>query len=109
MPGSAARRAALAASGALVLAATLTPIPGAPAPHGPFAIAERALGDALRNALLFAPLGAALAAAGLSAARAGLTGGLLALAIELAQLALPGRAPAALDVPGAVVALWKVT
>jgi VanZ family protein len=54
--------------------------------------------DVLSNVLLFAPLGASLAAMGVRRNRAFLLGALLSCAIELAQLWIPGRDSSVTDV-----------
>jgi hypothetical protein len=59
---------------------------------------DRGLADLLLNVLLFAPLGAALAARGASPRRALLLGLAFSLGIEVLQLLIPGRAPTARDV-----------
>src|SRR5262245_13407681 len=82
-----------------ILAATLAPDEraaiAARLPRGsdaPFPLA-----DLLRNLLLFAPLGACLACARLSAVRALLAAAALSAFIELTQLAVPGRDPSLRD------------
>lgn len=98
-----ARRAALAlvvCAGAAILAATLWPHtsePGAPrrVPAGGLALY---LGDVLRNVLLFVPLGAGLATFRVSAGPALAAGLLLSAAVETAQLLIPGRSGALVDV-----------
>lgn len=59
---------------------------------------DRGLADLLLNVLLFAPLGAAIAARGGSPRRALLIGLAFSLGIELLQLVIPGRAPTARDI-----------
>ena len=56
------------------------------------------LADFLLNILLFAPLGAALAYAGLRPGRAVLLAGLCSTAIEISQIWIPGRDPSLGDV-----------
>lgn len=93
MSGGARRSSAFALGLALALiaAATLLPLQDAQPPGARKYWWHPALGDVLRNILLFTPLGAALAVRGSSAARsAGLAAG-ISIAIELAQLGIPGR------------------
>lgn len=83
--------AAIGLSAALILAATLIPIGGgdsvqSPRVHAPFDVA-----DLLRNLVLFAPLGAALAWSGMPAWRGVALAALLSACIELAQRGIPGR------------------
>jgi hypothetical protein len=54
--------------------------------------------DALANLLLFVPLGVAFGIAGMGTGRAWATGSAFSLAIELAQLFIPGRWPAIGDI-----------
>ena len=89
---------ALLAALAVVLVATLRPLEG-----GPYAITwclacgERGGADAIRNLLLFVPLGMALAAAMRGGWSAVAACAALSLGIEIAQLAIPGRDPSAGD------------
>jgi hypothetical protein len=100
MPSSAARRAALVASAALVAVATLVPVSGPPAKPLRLGLwsGSKPGADAVRNVLLFAPLGASLGAHGLSPLRAGGVGLLVSLAVETAQFALPSRSSGTRDV-----------
>jgi len=59
---------------------------------------DRGASDLLLNVVLFLPLGAALANAGVSPLRALLIGLVFASAIEVAQVLLPGRSPTLRDV-----------
>lgn len=59
---------------------------------------ERGSADLILNVVLFVPLGLALGFVRLRASRAAVLGGVLALAIELAQSVIPGRAPTWRDV-----------
>jgi VanZ family protein len=93
-PAGALRRrlgdALLVVALACVAVLTLTPTPGSEA--GPRFAVLGSLADLLRNLALFVPAGAALALRG-APARLAWRGGLaLAIGIELAQLAIPGRA-----------------
>jgi len=56
------------------------------------------LGDALRNVILFLPLGVALAARPTAAGRALAAAAALSAAVELAQMVIPGRAGSPVDV-----------
>lgn len=78
---------------ALILLATLPGAHGQTVGHFQVCIlcGEVGLADAVLNVLLFMPLGAALAWGRRGVARALLAGGCLSLAIEITQLALPGR------------------
>lgn len=82
-----------------IAALTLAP-GGAEVGVSPWCIScgDRGLADFLLNILLFAPLGASLAASGGSARRALLIGLAFSTGIELLQLAIPGRAPTLRDV-----------
>jgi hypothetical protein len=79
--------------------ATLTPSDGLDASGDLLCVlcGPRGLADALANVLLLLPLGLALGSA-VPVVRAALWAGALALAVELAQLALPGRHPTLGDV-----------
>ncbi|HEY6962925.1 MAG TPA: VanZ family protein [Gaiellaceae bacterium] len=100
------RTAALAATAAILIV-TLTPEPGA---NERQLVPLAEILDALRqpkdgglvvgvigNLMLFAPLGAALAAAGVSLRGAVLGGAALSAAVETAQLLVPGRTTAVDD------------
>jgi len=52
---------------------------------------DQALADVLRNAVLYLPLGVGLALAGVRPRRVVLAGAVLSAAVELTQIALPGR------------------
>ena len=88
------RRAALAVAAALafIAALTLTPAPGH-AQLSPTCLVcgMRGVADAVLNVFLFMPLGLALAYRGLDLLRAVPLGAALSIAIELAQLFIPGR------------------
>lgn len=90
----------LIASVVAVLAATLSPIAGEEPEHWLSCVVcgDRGIADVLVNVLLFLPLGAALAAAGVPLRRCVLGGALLSAGVELAQLYLPGRDPSLGDV-----------
>jgi len=97
--GNAQRRLAegLVVAALLAIAAlTLAPAPGAPA--GPRIVLLGSLADLLRNIALYIPLGVALALRGASARLTWFCGFALAAAIEIAQLAIPGRASSLDDV-----------
>ncbi len=100
MPGSAARRAALVASAVLVATATLVPVSGPPPRPISWCLwcGSQPAADAARNVLLFAPLGASLAAHGLAPLPAGALGLVISVAAETVQVALPSRAPSVRDV-----------
>lgn len=87
------------AIGAVIAALTLAPASGEVG-VSPWCVScgDRGLADLLLNILLFAPLGASVAASGGTARRALLTGLAFSLGIELLQLVIPGRAPTARDV-----------
>ena len=93
MPLPHARTRFLAAALLPILIATLWPFPG----HEPegfiscIACGDNGTNDVLRNILLFAPLGTALALHLRSIPRCALSAALLSAAIELAQLYIPGR------------------
>jgi VanZ like family len=82
-----------------VLGATLSPSGGAPQ-HISLCLlcGERGAADALRNLLLFAPLGVAIALCGWRGVGAVLAPMLLSLAVETAQIWIPGRDPSLGDV-----------
>jgi VanZ family protein len=82
----------LAASLLAVAGLTLLPTPVPPGQGGPRIVVLGSLADLLRNVLLFVPLGVAFAWRGVSLRAACGIGFALAAAIELAQLAIPGRA-----------------
>lgn len=100
VPATLQQRWFLAAAVAAILSATLFPISGGdPEPWlGCVLCGERGIADALINVLLFLPLGAALAAAGMPWARCLLGGALLSAGVEFAQLYIPGRDPSLGDV-----------
>ncbi|HEY3219297.1 MAG TPA: VanZ family protein [Gemmatimonadales bacterium] len=100
MPATLRHRWFLAAAVTAILTATLFPISGGdPEPWlGCVLCGERGIADALINILLFLPLGAVLAAAGMSWARCFLVGALLSAGVEFAQLYIPGRDPSLGDV-----------
>jgi hypothetical protein len=87
----------LAGSLAAILAGTLSP--GPTLGYGGISWRPQ-LPDLLRNLLLFAPLGAALALRGLRRGPTVLLAAALSLAVESAQLFVPGRSPALFDVIG---------
>jgi VanZ family protein len=82
-----------------ILAATLTPSGNGYAPFA-FALtfARRGLADGILNFCLFLPLGLAIGWSSRRAVVVGLSGLLLATAIELAQTLVPGRDPALSDI-----------
>ena len=83
-------RGALLATLLLIFLATLTPGQRSDTegrPHGH----DRKIADILLNVALFAPLGAVLGHHGRSASQTLVLGALLSGAIEIAQLAVPGR------------------
>ncbi|HEX9109274.1 MAG TPA: VanZ family protein, partial [Longimicrobiales bacterium] len=85
-------RLAIAAALLFIAALTLLPAGGHPEPVTTCIICGlRGAADAFLNVLLFMPLGAALAWAGLGTARAVPLGAALSIAIEVAQLWIPGR------------------
>lgn len=91
------------AAATLVIAAILTAtlVPGNMPDYGfrtCVLCGERGLSDAILNVILFLPLGATLVAHGWRGYRAVLVGFALSLAIELAQLGIPGRGAALGDV-----------
>jgi hypothetical protein len=92
----------VAAVGALIAWLTLSSAgpPGVePLPHGCLICGPHATADAVANVALFTPLGAMLALAGLGTAAAGVTGLVVAAAIELTQyLAIEGRVATPVDV-----------
>jgi hypothetical protein len=82
-----------------VLVATLMPRGGAPQPISLCLICgDRGAADALRNLLLFAPLGAAIALCGWRGRWPILAPAILSLAVEAAQIWIPGRDPSLGDV-----------
>ncbi len=82
-----------------VLLATLVPVAALNDPGSDSRGLARALtADALRNVILFAPLGAALAVSLRWAVPGVLIGAALSAAIEVAQIFIPGRYPSAIDV-----------
>jgi hypothetical protein len=92
-----------------IFAATLTPLPRShpqPFPVVCLWCADTALADSLRNLLLFVPLGAMLVGVGRTTRQATLLGGVLALFVELAQVAIPGRYPALGDVLFNALGSW---
>jgi VanZ like family len=92
-------RAALAASLLFIFGTTLVPGSG-PAVEfvGCFVCGNRGWSDAIVNVILYAPLGASLAALGRRGPRAVAVGFLLSACIELTQAFLPGRDPSLGDV-----------
>jgi len=75
-----------------VLVATLTPSGGAPQPISLCLLCgDRGAADALRNVILFAPLGATIALCGWRGAWVAFAPALLSLAVETAQIWIPGR------------------
>src|SRR5688572_5654833 len=83
-----------------ILAATLTPS-GTVGPS-PFAFAltfgRRGLADGILNFFLFIPLGLAMGWSSRATVIAGVSGLLVATAIEVAQMVIPGRDPALSDI-----------
>jgi len=100
MRAGALHRSLLVASVAAILAATLSPIAGEELERwfGCVVCGERGTADVLVNVLLFLPLGAALAAAGMPLRRAMLGCALLSAGVEFAQLYIPGRDPSLGDI-----------
>ncbi len=99
--GTAQRRLAeglLAAALVAIAALTLGPAPAPGAPLGPRIVFLGSLADVLRNVALYLPFGAALALRGASSRSTWLLGLGLAAAIEISQLAIPGRASSPDDV-----------
>jgi hypothetical protein len=91
---------------AFALIALATLLPDGDATSRPWACVfcgDRATADAILNVALYAPLGAALGLAGVSARRAITLGGVLSGAIELAQRWIPGRDASVGDVLSNVV------
>ncbi len=85
-------RGAFAISLLAILVATLTPSGGAPQPISLCLVCgEGGAGDALSNVILFLPLGAAIALCGWRGRWTVLAPALLSLAVETAQIWLPGR------------------
>jgi hypothetical protein len=84
----------------VILVVTLFPIAGAETERWVSCVvcSDRGIADVLINVLLFVPLGAALAAAGVSQPRCVLGGALLSAGVEFAQLYIPGRDPSLGDV-----------
>jgi hypothetical protein len=78
---------------AVILSLTLVPAFGTGTSAGTAATA-----DALRNVILFAPLGLLLGLGGRSLWQAAVVGALLSLSVEIAQFWIPGRYPALRDV-----------
>ncbi len=96
-----AERSAWLAAGvaaAVILACTLWPDVAGRRVVGFFELSHEATADAIRNIVLFAPLGAALAATGLPMRRIVLATFLLSTSVELAQLYIPGRDASLYDV-----------
>jgi VanZ family protein len=81
----------LAAALLAVAAVTLVPTPQPGVDPGPRILFFGGLADLLRNVILFAPVGIALALRGAGVIKATLLALPLAAGIELAQLAIPGR------------------
>ena len=98
--GTQRRRAeALLAAALLAIAAlTLGPEPAPAEFAGPRIVVFGSLSDSLRNVALYLPLGVALALRGAGARLTWLCGFGLAAAIEIAQLAIPGRTSSPADV-----------
>lgn len=91
--------AALAASLALVLGATLRPVGGSNrVALSPWATQQLDAFNVVGNIVLFVPAAAALWAFGWSLRRTVAAGFVLSLGIELLQLAIPGRTTATADV-----------
>jgi hypothetical protein len=89
----------LAGSLAFIFATTLTPGTGPALDFvGCLVCGTRGWSDAIVNVILYAPLGASLAALGRRGARAVGVGFLLSACIELAQVFIPGRDPSLGDV-----------
>jgi VanZ family protein len=84
---------------ALVVVLTLVPLEAAEDRPSSFCVLcrEGAVADGLLNAALFLPLGAALSVGGWRSRRALGLGWLLSLAVETAQLVIPGRDPSPSD------------
>jgi hypothetical protein len=80
---------------AVILAGTLFPIAGEETQRWLACVicSDRGIADVLINVLLFMPLGAALAGAGVPRARCVLGSALLSAAVEFAQIYIPGRDP----------------
>jgi hypothetical protein len=100
MRAASLQRPLLLASVVAVLAGTLFPSVGGDPERWLACVVcgERGIADVLVNLLLFLPLGAALAAAGLRTSRCVFAGALLSAAVEFAQLFIPGRDPSLGDV-----------
>jgi hypothetical protein len=82
----------IAAAVVFILSLTLFPTQGQSEPASACLVCgARGIADALLNIVLFMPLGAALAYAGLGLVRAVPIGFALTVAVELAQLYIPGR------------------
>jgi hypothetical protein len=83
------------ATTAVILAATLSPIAGEEPQRWLACVVcgDRGIADVLINILLFVPLGAALARAGVPRVRCVLGGALLSAGVEFAQVFIPGRDP----------------
>jgi len=99
--GNAQRRFAEGLIGAALLAIaalTLGPAPAPGVPAGPRIVVLGSLADVLRNVALYLPLGVALALRGAGTRLSWLCGFGLAAGIEIAQLAIPGRASSPDDV-----------
>jgi hypothetical protein len=97
----------------VVLVATLTPSGDAPQPISLCLLCgDRGTADVLRNVILFAPLGAAIALCGWRGRWTVLAPAVLSLTVETAQIWIPGRDPSLGDVVfntvGAVVGLAVV-
>jgi hypothetical protein len=92
-PAGAGRTGALAvgAVAALILVLTLWPLGSKPSFTDDQTFLRFGLADAVRNLILFLPLGIALALRGTGFAGVALRATLLSAAIELAQVAIPGR------------------
>jgi hypothetical protein len=87
------------AAAVVILLATLFPSPG-PGPGGGFlciTCVSAPVANAIRNVLLFVPLGAFGYLAGMRVGSALVAGALLSVSVELAQTVVPGRHPFLLD------------
>ena len=89
---------AAAATTAVILACTLWPASPGERTVRFLDLSQQATADAIRNIVLFAPLGAALVATGLATRRVVLSSFLLSVAVELAQFVVPGRDASLYDV-----------
>ena len=92
-PAGAGRTGALAVGVvvAVILVLTLWPLGSKPSVADDQIFLRFGLADAVRNVILFLPLGIALALRGTGFAGVALRATLLSVAIELAQVAIPGR------------------